>query len=134
MFSSRKVPVIHQSEISECGLACLNMIAIYHGHSFPMSYLRKHFPSRVTGTKLRELMDIATEIGFYSRAVRVERHELKNIQLPCILHWDVNHYVVLSHIKKMASLSMTRLLDADLFQMMNLTALILEYLLRSHLI
>ena len=100
MFSSRKVPVIHQSEISECGLACLNMIAIYHGHSFPMSYLRKHFPSRVTGTKLRELMDIATEIGFYSRAVRVERHELKNIQLPCILHWDVNHYVVLSHIKK----------------------------------
>lgn len=100
MFFSKKVPVILQSEISECGLACLNMLAIYHGHAFPISYLRKRFPSRMEGTKLRELMDIATEIGLYSRAVRAERHELKNLQLPCILHWDMNHYVVLRNMKK----------------------------------
>lgn len=95
----RKVPVVTQSEVAECGLACLNMLAIYHGHRVSMRYMRDHFPCRSTGTKLNELIHTASQLGFSTRAIKSEINELNNIKLPCIIHWDMNHYVVLCKIQ-----------------------------------
>lgn len=95
-FSTRRsVPSILQAEVSECGLAAIAMIAAYHGVRLPLSALRKLYPTSLMGTTLKSLVSISNDLGFAARAVRLELCELGQLSLPCILHWNMNHYVVL---------------------------------------
>lgn len=97
-WARRKLPLILQSEKGECGLACLCMIARYWGHGVDVSSLRRRFSVSQKGATLRNLIGIAKELSLQSRAVRVEMEDLNKLMLPAILHWDLNHFVVLKSV------------------------------------
>ncbi|MEP1230308.1 MAG: peptidase domain-containing ABC transporter [Litorimonas sp.] len=94
-----KLPVILQTEMSECGLACLAMVARYHGHDIDLNVLRQKHLISMTGASLKSIMQIASELELGARPLRLEMDHLHKLQLPAILHWDLNHYVVLKSIK-----------------------------------
>jgi ATP-binding cassette subfamily B protein RaxB len=89
------VPIIHQSEAAECGLACLAMVATYYGYETDIRHLRSRFLVSLKGTTLKGLMDIAGKLGLSSRPVRLELDNLSDLSTPAILHWGLNHFVVL---------------------------------------
>lgn len=100
MFGARKrVQVVLQTEAAECGLACLAMIAGFHGHDIDMLSLRSRFPTSLRGVRLQDLMDIGNALGFASRPLQVDLEKLSHLSLPCILHWDMRHFVVLTKVR-----------------------------------
>lgn len=90
-------PVI-QSEAAECGLACLAMVAEAHELRIGLPELRQRFPLSLKGAKLSHLIHIARQLGFATRPLRLEMEDLGKLKLPCILHWDLNHFVVLAKV------------------------------------
>ncbi len=93
-FSSR-LPTVLQSEAAECGLACLTMVSRYHGAPSDLAELRRRFGMSLTGATLSDVVRIAERLNLASRAVRLELNELQQLSTPCILHWDLSHFVVL---------------------------------------
>lgn len=98
--SVKPLPAIQQNELAECGLACLAMIAIHHGHDIDLSSLRRRFPVSPRGATLARLIKIAGALGFDTRPLRAEIEHLADLRLPCVLHWDLNHFVVLKRIAR----------------------------------
>ena len=94
----RRTPLILQSEVAECGLAALAMIAGRYGHRVDLPALRQRHNLPLRGTTLRDLMRIASAMRLATRAVRAEPPHLRQLQLPCILHWDHKHFVVLTKV------------------------------------
>lgn len=95
----RRLPLIRQTESAECGLACLAMIACWHGLLTDLSSLRERFSISIQGMTLQRLVECAAGIRFSSRAVRLEPEDLRFLSLPCILHWNMNHFVVLHKVQ-----------------------------------
>jgi ATP-binding cassette, subfamily B, bacterial CvaB/MchF/RaxB len=95
---SNKTPYIQQNEASECGLACLAMVGSYHGYVTDLASLRQQFSLSLKGSTLKQLVDIADQMGLQSRPVRGDLDDLPHIELPAILHWNLNHFVVLTKI------------------------------------
>ena len=93
-----RLPTILAAEAAECGLACMAMIARYHGHDVDLNGLRQRFSLSLAGASLRSLMGIADQLGFSTRALRAEVGALSKVSLPVIIHWDLNHFVVLKSI------------------------------------
>lgn len=91
----RKLPVIFQTELAECGLACLCMIAHYHGLEVSLASLRRRFALSLQGTTLASLMRIADRLNLSTRPLRLDIEDIGNLRLPCLLHWNFNHFVVL---------------------------------------
>lgn len=91
----RRLPEIRASEAAECGLACMAMVGRYHGHDIDLNGLRQRFSLSLTGATLRNLMQLAEQLSLAPRALRVGLLALKDVRLPAILHWDLNHFVVL---------------------------------------
>lgn len=94
----RKLPLMLQTEASECGLSCLAMVASYHGFRTDLATLRRVFLISIKGTTLYYLMAMAQSIGFTTRPVKLELEDLKDLRCPCILHWNFNHFVVLKEV------------------------------------
>jgi len=94
----RRLPMMQQTQAAECGLACVAMIAGYFGHDTDLLTLRRRFPPSVKGATLGDVMGVAYQLGLASRALRLELDELGQLRRPCILHWDMNHFVVLRHV------------------------------------
>lgn len=88
-----------QSELSECGLACLAMVASHHGHDVGLLELRGRFPLSLKGARLTDLVRVGNALGFQCRPLRVELEGLPQLRMPCILHWDMNHFVVLREVR-----------------------------------
>src|SRR5215211_624653 len=100
-FASRgHLPVIRQTEAAECGLACLAMIASYHGHRLDLNTLRRRHPVSLNGVTLRGLIQVASHLQLLSRPLRFELEHLRQLRLPAILHWGMNHFVVLKAITR----------------------------------
>lgn len=97
---STRVPLIYQAEAAECGLACLCMVANYHGHHYSMTQLRQQFAVSMRGLTLKSLMHIATHLKLSARALKLELSGLSNLALPAILHWNMEHFVVLKRVSK----------------------------------
>ncbi len=95
----KQLPVIRQTESAECGLACLAMIACWHGLKTDLSTLRERFNIGIQGMTLQRLIECAASIHLSSRAVRLEPEDLRYLNLPSILHWDMNHFVVLHKVR-----------------------------------
>ena len=95
---SQAIPITMQTEASECGLACLTMIGQYHGRSDDLTALRRRFGMSLKGATLKDVMGIAGRTGFAARPVRLELSELRQLKIPCILHWNLNHFVVLASV------------------------------------
>jgi ATP-binding cassette, subfamily B, bacterial CvaB/MchF/RaxB len=94
-----RLPMVLQVEAAECGLACMAMIASYYGHHADISDFRRRFGLSLRGATLKDLMHMADELGFTTRPLRLELGELSQLQTPCILHWDMNHFVVLKSVQ-----------------------------------
>lgn len=96
----KKVPSILQSEVSECGLACLAMVSSYYGYHVNLTHLRKSINFDNHGITLKDLMILANKSHFSTRALQCNLGEVAKLKLPCILHWELDHYVVLTKISK----------------------------------
>lgn len=94
----RRLPMIMAAEAAECGLACLAMVAGYHGHEIDINGLRQRFALSLSGTSMRHMMGIADQLDLAGRAVRLDLNSLPQLQLPAILHWDLKHFVVLKSV------------------------------------
>ncbi len=94
-----EVPLILQTEAAECGLACLGMVAGAHGLHTDLASLRQRFSISLKGATLADLVRMADGLRLSARAVRAELDELPQLQTPCILHWNMNHFVVLVSLR-----------------------------------
>lgn len=97
---ARKVPLILQSESSECGLACLAMVANYHGAGLGLSEMRQKYMISLKGATLSQLIDVAGRLELTARALRLEVEDMPQLTCPCVLHWDFNHFVVLTQVRR----------------------------------
>ena len=95
----QKLNAVLQTEASECGLACLAMVANFYDRATELGGLRHRYGISMKGATLAEIVQIADQIGFATRPLRLELDELAMLQVPCILHWDLNHFVVLAGFK-----------------------------------
>jgi len=98
-FGRSRVPLLLQTEAAECGLASLAMVAAYHGLHTDMPTLRQRFSLSLKGATMVDLTRIAGQMNLNPRALRAELEHLPQLQLPCVLHWDLNHFVVLADIR-----------------------------------
>ena len=98
--SNKRISCELQSEASECALACLVMICQWYGHHISLRELRQSMPTGHQGLNLKNIIEYAGELQLSSRAVKVNLEELKDLQLPAILHWQMNHFVVLTKVSK----------------------------------
>lgn len=95
-----RVPVVLQVDSSECGIACLAMVAAHFGHRETLREYRSKFCVSQRGTTLANLRSYAERLGFQSRAVRLELEELSLLRRPAILHWEFDHFVVLAGVNR----------------------------------
>lgn len=95
----QRVPVVHQTESSECGLACLTMICGHYGKSIDLISLRRQFNLSTRGSTLSCIKSIASQLDMETRALSLDLDELGALRPPCILHWDFNHFVVMVAVK-----------------------------------
>jgi ATP-binding cassette subfamily B protein RaxB len=94
----RKLPMMLQNEAAECGVACLAMLASYHGHDVDLAGLRRRFPTSLKGATLARVMNMAGQLGLTCRSLKLDLDELAQLKTPCVLHWDLNHFVVLKRV------------------------------------
>ncbi|HET9679460.1 MAG TPA: peptidase domain-containing ABC transporter [Gammaproteobacteria bacterium] len=95
---TRRLPVILQNEAAECGLACLTMVSVYHGHQLDLATLRRQHGVSLKGVTLADLMKTGAALGFTPRPLSLDMEHLPQLRLPAILHWDMNHFVVLKKV------------------------------------
>ena len=98
-FGEPRLPVVLQTENAECGLACMAMVSSYHGFVTDLSSLRARFSISTRGVSLDDLMGMSERMNMDAQAMRLELDELDQLPTPCILHWDMNHFVVLKKVK-----------------------------------
>lgn len=94
----KKLPIVRQTEVAECGLACIAMIAGYYGYDTDLLTLRRKYSISLKGSKLQDLIDLAKKMDLLSRPVKLHLEDLKYLKTPCILHWDMDHFVVLKKV------------------------------------
>lgn len=92
---SRRLPVILQTEVAECGLASLAMIGSYFGHEVDLATLRRRFSTSLKGATLARVMEMAGSLSLTCRPLKLELNQIIRLKTPCILHWDLSHFVVL---------------------------------------
>jgi ATP-binding cassette subfamily B protein RaxB len=105
MMPSRRMRLVRQSEITECGLACLAMVSNYWGSDLDLPALRRRYGVSSRGITLRTLMQTADSLGLTPRALKIAPGSgvlagLAGIQTPAILHWDLDHFVVVEKVTK----------------------------------
>lgn len=89
-----------QPDIKDCGPTCLKIIAKHYGKTINIQQLRQNSETTREGSNLLKISEAAEKIGFHTLGVKLNAKNLKEASLPCILHWNKYHYVVLYKIKK----------------------------------
>jgi ATP-binding cassette subfamily B protein RaxB len=97
--AKKRVRLVRQTEMTECGLACLAMVAGTFGLDVDLGTLRRRFQPSMRGSSLKSLIAMADQLGLSARAVKLPLEEVKNLHVPAVLHWDMNHFVVLEQVK-----------------------------------
>lgn len=95
-----RLPMILQTEAAECGLASLAMVCGYYGYPSQLAELRRRVSVSLMGVNLAQLVAMGERLGLASRPVRLELEELALLKTPAILHWDLNHFVVLKSVSR----------------------------------
>lgn len=95
----KETPYIPQSEASECALACIAMVACFHGYDTDLIALRQRYGMSLKGATLKQVIQVVESIGFNARPLRGELDDLPHLALPAILHWNLNHFVVLTKVR-----------------------------------
>jgi len=99
-WSSPRVPSILQTEATECGLACLAMVAGHWGYRIDLASMRRRFSVSLKGATLKSLIAMAQAMSLQARPLRLDLDSLPKLKLPCILHWNMNHFVVLTEVDR----------------------------------
>jgi len=99
-WGGRRLPVLLQTEAAECSLACLAMVSGYWGHRIDLASMRRRFSVSLKGATLKGLIAMARSLNLQTRPLKLELQNLRDLKLPCILHWDMNHFVVLKAITR----------------------------------
>lgn len=101
MFTKKKFPHYQQFDAMDCGPTCIKMVAQYYGKSLDLAYLREACHIDRQGVSLFGISDAAEKVGFRTMGVQVSLEDLKKeVPLPCIVHWNQEHFVVLYAIEK----------------------------------
>ena len=95
-----RVQPVRQNGVTECGLACLVMVARFHRRDVDLAMLRRRHPPSLRGVTFRELMAIADELHLTTRALRLPVEMLEELVLPAILHWNMSHFVVIERVRR----------------------------------
>ncbi|MEL7940800.1 peptidase domain-containing ABC transporter [Pseudomonas delhiensis] len=96
----RRLPIIQQTEAAECGIACLAMVAGYHGCHNDLREMRQRFNVSLKGITLKQLIQAAQQLGMATRPLKLGLNDLPKLRTPCILHWDFKHFVVLKSVSR----------------------------------
>jgi len=96
----RRVPRILQTEASECGLACLVMVCRYFGMDIDLLNMRRRFGISSHGATLATIIHIAGQLSLKTRPLSLDIDEICQLKRPCLLHWDMSHFVVLVAVKR----------------------------------
>lgn len=91
----RKTPTIYQMEATECGAASMAMICSYWGKDIPLEQMRIETGVSRDGCNAGNLMRAGKRFGMEVHGYRKEPEALKDLEMPCIIHWNFNHFVVL---------------------------------------
>lgn len=94
----KSVPLILQSEVAECGLACVGMISSYYGKKLNIATLRTLFSVGTQGMSVADMIELSDNLDLTSRALQCPLEDIKHLKLPCVLHWDLDHFVVLTRV------------------------------------
>jgi ATP-binding cassette subfamily B protein RaxB len=89
---------VRQAAVTECGIACLAMIAQYFGSGDDLVSLRRRFGVSLKGVTLKTLIRMCESSYLSARAVRCGLAELRQLRTPCVLHWELSHFVVLRKV------------------------------------
>lgn len=100
LWRQSRVRLMRQTEVAECGLACLAMVASYHGLDVDLGTLRRRFEPSMRGATMKTLMGTADRMGLASRAIKLSLDDLGDLTMPAILHWNMNHFVVLEQVSR----------------------------------
>lgn len=100
MIRSRRLRLIRQTELAECGIACLAMVASHHGLDVDLGTLRRRFQPSLRGASLKSLIAMADGLDLSARAVKLPLEKLSSLHTPAVLHWDLNHYVVVERMRR----------------------------------
>jgi ATP-binding cassette subfamily B protein len=96
----KKFPKYKQADAKDCGPTCLKIVGKHYGKTINIQQLRDFSETTREGSNLLFLSDAAEKIGFRTLGVKINLESLNDAPLPCILHWNKEHYVVLYDIKK----------------------------------
>jgi len=94
----KKLPVIKQVQFAECGHACVAMISNYHGHDVDLNSLRLEDEPSINGSNLLDIIRLFERLKLTTRALRIDVNELNKVPCPAVLHWNLNHFVVLQSV------------------------------------
>ncbi|CAK2862055.1 ATP-binding cassette, subfamily B, bacterial RaxB [Vibrio crassostreae] len=94
----KSVPLVLQNEVSECGLASLAMISSFHGYQIDLASIRRLISLDRQGMSLQELIEVSGAVNMAGRAVKCDIDQIHKLTLPCILHWNLDHFVVLTGV------------------------------------
>ena len=97
---SHSLPLQMQTEVAECGHACLSMIASYWGYKTDLTALRRSYPTSIRGVTLADLIAIAEHLNLVCRPLGLELEEIPQLRTPAVLHWNLDHFVVLKKIRR----------------------------------
>ena len=101
----KSFPHYQQLDSMDCGPSCLRMIAKYYGRCYSLQNLRERSFITRQGVSMLGISDAAESIGMRTQGVRINLQQLiEDVPLPCILHWNQNHFVVLYDIRKKKNL------------------------------
>ncbi|MCL1908933.1 MAG: peptidase domain-containing ABC transporter [Holophagaceae bacterium] len=99
-FVPKRVPFIPQMEAVECGAACLAMVLAYHGHNAPLAEVRQACSVGRDGTSANSLIKAAQSYQLKAEAYHAPLDALEEMELPAIIHWDFNHFLVLERLTR----------------------------------
>ncbi len=99
-FKKRHLPLVFQTERTDCALSCIVMVANFHSIPLNLTQLKSIYPQYKKGMNLNDIYDILVSAGMNVRVLSVDNDELGKVKLPCILHWNCDHFVVLKKIRK----------------------------------
>lgn len=97
-FFKKNTPIILQEEQADCGLACIVMLMHFFGKHKTLKSLKSDFSFGQTGASLEDLKTVGDSVGFNCRGLKVDLNEVGYLKLPAIVHWGMDHFVVLTQV------------------------------------
>lgn len=99
-YRKRSFKFIRQHDSMECGLCCIAMICCFLGREYSLEFIRNNCRCSKEGISLKAIADFANKVGLETHSLKLSQDELQSISLPCLLHWNQNHFVLLYGIDR----------------------------------